>query len=141
MSLAYLEVIFIQNYGCEHESVVSPAMTMVIAKRKRREYLTDPKVSQGVEARSTQDSRLQTLLRQSFESKFEPLEACSPVSGQDSFLNDDFGSEHDPNEWTGFSEEDEEEEPDAVVVHYQNNRTARADISKQDLKSFMVCRT
>ncbi len=119
-------------------------MTVVIGKRKRREHLTDSKLCHKVEAPSTHDSRLKALLRQSFENKFEPLETCSPVSGQDSFLNDDTRSDHDPNEWVGFSDEDEDEDkeqPDAIVFHYQNNRTARGDISKQDLKSFMVCRT
>lgn len=119
-------------------------MTVVIGKRKRREYLTDSKLCQEVEARSSHDSRLKALLRQSFENKFEPLETCSPMSGQDSFLNDDPGPDHDPNEWTGFSDGDEDEDkevPEAIVFHHQNNRTARGDISKQELKSFMVCRT
>ncbi|CAO1603914.1 pre-rRNA processing and 40S ribosomal subunit assembly [Xanthoria calcicola] len=115
-------------------------MTVVIGKRKRREYLTDSKLCQEVEARSSHDSRLKALLRQSFENKFEPLETCSPMSGQDSFLNDDPGPDHDPNEWTGFSDGDEDEDkevPEAIVFHHQNNRTARGDISKQELKSFM----
>lgn len=114
-------------------------MTVVIGKRKRREHLSEPKHSQEVEKQPDYNSRLQALLRQNFENRFEPLESCDPVSGQDTFLIDDPGSEKDPTEWSGFSDEDEEK-ADATVVDYQNIGKTRVDISKVDLKSFMVWR-
>lgn len=114
-------------------------MTVVIGKRKRREHLPESKHFQEVEEQLNYDSRLQAVLRQNFENRFEPLESCDPVSGQDTFLIDDPGSEKDPTEWSGFSDEDEEK-ADATVVDYQNTGKTRVDISKEDLKSFMVWR-
>ena len=113
-------------------------MTVVIGKRKRREQVKDKRYSQEAEARSTYDSRLQALLRQNFEDRFEPLESCGPVSSQNTFLSsDDPAFEIDPTEWSGFSDEDREK-TDAVVVDYQNTGKTRMDFSKEDLKVFMV---
>ncbi|KAL8657150.1 MAG: hypothetical protein Q9226_002209 [Calogaya cf. arnoldii] len=112
-------------------------MTVIIGKRKRREHVTDKRYSQEAEEQSNHDSRLQALLRQNFEERFEPLESCGPVSIQNKFLSSDdpaFGI--DPTEWSGFSDEDREK-TDAVVVDYQNTGKTRVDFSKEDLKVFM----
>ncbi|KAL8861444.1 MAG: hypothetical protein Q9178_002317 [Gyalolechia marmorata] len=113
-------------------------MAVISGKRKRREHVIDSRHSQDVEEHSTYDSRLQYILRHNFESRFEPLESFGPASAQDSFLKEDSGSENGHTDWSGFSEEYQEEtETNAIVVDYQNPGKTRVDISKDDLKLFM----
>ena len=116
-------------------------MTVISGKRKRREHVIDSSHSQDVEEDSTYDSQLQNLLRHNFESRFEPLDSFGPSSAQDSCPKDDSGSENGHTDWSGFSEEYQEEtEASAIVVDYQNTGKTRVDISKDDLKLFMVQR-
>ncbi|KAL8672023.1 MAG: hypothetical protein Q9168_003499 [Polycauliona sp. 1 TL-2023] len=111
-------------------------MTEIIGKRKRREHVSGQRHSQNGEQQSSYDSQLRDLLRQNFENRFKPLESYGPVSGQNTFLTDDIGSDDEQSDWSGFSEEDEAD-TDAVVVHYQHTSKTPSDFSREDLKVFM----
>ena len=79
-------------------------------------------------------SNLQALLRQHFESTFEPLEplAHAPLT-QNSYTK---ASDNElESDWEGFSECGEEH---AETVHYSTSAPSTVDVSKDEFKTFMV---
>ena len=114
-------------------------MTTVTGKRKRRVHIAEPGYSQDAGEQAADVDRLQALLRQHFEQKFESLESSLPASSQDHFLNGSLGADDDSTDWNGISDEDGEE-AEALVVDYQNTGKNRFDSSREDLKRFMVLR-
>ncbi|KAL9034776.1 MAG: hypothetical protein Q9180_005221, partial [Flavoplaca navasiana] len=112
-------------------------MTTVPGKRKRRVHITEPDYSQDAGEQAADVDRLQALLRQHFEQKFESLESSLPASSQDHFLNDSLGAaDDDSTDWNGISDEDGEE-AEALVVDHQSTGKNRIDFSREDLKRFM----
>ena len=124
---------------CDHDFPVCPAMTAVTGKRKRRVHIAEPHYSQDAGEQVADVDRLQALLRQNFESKFEPLESSLLASSQDPFLNESIEAEEDSTVWNGISDENGEK-TEAIVVDYQSTGKHRIDVSKEDLKHFMVWR-
>ncbi len=113
-------------------------MSEILGKRKRRkqtevsntEHLSDEPVDNS--------QHLQRLLREHFEARFEPLEDDDLVSEQQSASGDNAESEVSEEGWTGLSEDGEE--ANAIVVDCQSIKGIKADISKEELKLFMVLR-
>lgn len=127
--------IFKQSYA---RIDLRPAMAAVLGKRKRRDRLESP--PHEIEDDPTYNIRLQRLLQQNFETRFEPLESLYQAPTQSTFLEeDDERTDDDECDWTGFSEASQEG-GDPVVVHHQKREKTRADISKGDIKLFMVRR-
>lgn len=112
-------------------------MTAVTGKRKRRVHIAEPYSFQDAGEQAADVDRLQALLRQNFESKFEPLESSLPAPSQDPFLNNSIGAKDDSADWNGISDVNGEG-TEAIVVDYQSTGKHRIDISKEDLKHFMV---
>ncbi|KAL8812964.1 MAG: hypothetical protein Q9223_003546 [Gallowayella weberi] len=111
-------------------------MTVVLGKSKRREYVSSLTHPQNVEEDASYDTQLRTLLRQNFETRFEPLEALSLAPIQKTLPKNDDGSDDYESDWTGFSEQSHGEDK-AVVVDYQELEKAKANISKEEMKLFM----
>ncbi|KAL8777425.1 MAG: hypothetical protein Q9203_006279 [Teloschistes exilis] len=109
-------------------------MTVIVGKRKRR---TDVEVSSPQESPNAchADEQLQSLLRQHFETKFEPLNSFELVTAPAFSQNEAFNTEDDDTDWTGFS--GDEDGGSTVVVDHRGRDREKRDISRQELKSFM----
>lgn len=109
-------------------------MAPTLGKRKRRDQFTDPESSREytVEADS---ANLQALFQQHFESTFEPLPGsfARPLSVPN--LHTKTSDDERETEWDGFSDHDEE---DAETVHYATSLPSTADVSKNEIRTFMV---
>ncbi|KAL8718781.1 MAG: hypothetical protein Q9225_004127 [Loekoesia sp. 1 TL-2023] len=110
-------------------------MTVTLGKRKRREYGATSDVDHGLRQASYHDDHLQNVLRQHFETRFDPLESSSPVPREETVHIEEVDTDEYDTDWTGFSEE--EKAVNALVVDYQNLEKSRANTSKEDSKLFM----
>ena len=110
-------------------------MASTLGKRKRRDELPDLDSNPGQSVHEDASSELQNLFRQHFEAAFEPLEDLKPLRAnpeKNLTASPDSDLESD---WEGFSEE----EPERVeIVHHSNSHTSKADVSKEEFKTFMV---
>lgn len=93
-------------------------MAVILGKRKRREHIATSDVDVVRRQASYHDDHVQNILRQHFETKFEPLESSSPVSIEELGHVEELSADVYDRDWTGFSEE--EEGVNALVVEYQN---------------------
>ncbi|KAI4177745.1 MAG: hypothetical protein LQ343_000209 [Gyalolechia ehrenbergii] len=110
-------------------------MTVVLGKRKRREVVAYLEPCEHPKEDSCDDDRLQNLLRQHFETRFEPLENSSRRNTEEVTLVKEPDADVHDTDWSGFSEE--EEEKNAFVVNYENHKKLRANVSREDSKQFM----
>ena len=109
-------------------------MAPILGKRKRRDQIIDtgntlPHPGDG------DSSNVQALLRQHFESTFEPLP--EPLAHEPLIQNSDTKASDDEleSDWEGFSECEKEH---AETIHYSTSASSTADVSKDDFKTFMV---
>ncbi|KAL8634064.1 hypothetical protein Q9189_000310 [Teloschistes chrysophthalmus] len=109
-------------------------MTVVVGKRKRRKEVEVSSPHDSPEACHA-DEQLQSILRQHFETKFEPLASFEPLVAPE--LSNEEGSniEDDDADWTGFS--GDEDGVSTVVVDYRGRDREKTDISREEAKSFM----
>ena len=109
-------------------------MAPILGKRKRRDQIID---NGNVLAHPADEdsSHVQALLRQHFESTFEPLP--EPLSHEPLIQNSYTKAPDDEleSDWEGFSECEKEH---AETVHYSTSAPSAADVSKDDFKTFMV---
>lgn len=111
-------------------------MTRLLGKRERRDQFLNP----GSEAKSRFDGdanqHLHDLLQQHFESKFKPLKGSNQkVHKQQRVIASSPKDETESgSDWTGIPEEEESPQ----VVHYHMSQSSRVDVSKEELKTFMV---
>ncbi|KAL8949805.1 MAG: hypothetical protein Q9222_004122 [Ikaeria aurantiellina] len=113
---------------------------MSLAKRRKYDQLEHSDESQSATSALNEDVDFQELLRQHFESKFEPLKVTKPVPVQQSLDEDhdlDFVDESSGTDWTGFSEA-EDDGRNATVVDYQHTAKTLPNGSRQDAKMFMT---
>ena len=109
-------------------------MAPILGKRKRRDQIVDTG-STLAHAADEDPSNLQALLRQHFESTFEPLPeplAHAPLT-QNSYIK--ASDDQLESDWEGFSECGKEH---AETVHYSSSAPSTADVSKDEFKTFMV---
>ncbi|KAI4178200.1 MAG: hypothetical protein L6R41_008496 [Letrouitia leprolyta] len=111
-------------------------MTVLLGKRKRRQPIADLERHGHPTQDSSDNNHLQNILQRHFETKFEPLENPTRGSTQEAVLIEEFPSDTYGTDWSGFSEDDERE--NALIVKYENHKNHKADVSRQDLKYFMV---
>ncbi|KAL8962983.1 MAG: hypothetical protein Q9193_000703 [Seirophora villosa] len=113
-------------------------MTAILGKRKRRARI-EISAEEARKSQHTDDEiHLQHLLRQHFETKFEPLDLSTTVSARESADEDDPESDFYDEDWTHFSED--EEQTETLVVNYQNLEKARVDVPKEEQRLFMSAR-
>ncbi|KAI4242184.1 MAG: hypothetical protein LQ352_007286 [Teloschistes flavicans] len=112
-------------------------MTIIVGKRKRRKDveanhpLGSPKAHHA-------DEQLQSLLRQHFETKFEPLVSLEPMTAPSPSYQEDFNTEDDDTDWTGFSGDGDG--VSTVVVDHHGLDPNKTDISREEVKFFMSAR-
>lgn len=114
-------------------------MPSTLGKRKRRDQTDGHEGDSGL-ATSTNTNHLQALFRQHFESNFEPLEGLAPQPKQFEDNQKARSFSLSESDWDGLSEDEEAEEDGrfAEVVHYSTRPSSRADVPKEELKTFMV---
>ena len=111
-------------------------MPVALGKRKRRAEIADDGSDQKSSLNNGESQDLQALFRKHFEAQFEPLLETRPTpvpvaENEEGNVIDESGSY-----WEGLSEE---EEANAPLVQYTTSRTARPEMSREELKAFMVC--
>lgn len=111
-------------------------MTAILGKRKRREHIETSDTDPGPKESVDNSHHLQQLLKQHFEARFEPLEADDRILEKAGASDEDIKSDASEGDWTGLSEDDGQ--VDALVVDYKNFEETRVDVSKEELKLFMV---
>ncbi|KAL8936045.1 MAG: hypothetical protein Q9211_004381 [Gyalolechia sp. 1 TL-2023] len=110
-------------------------MAAVLGKRKRREHVADFECHENPRQGSYVDDRLQSLLQQHFETKFEPLEHASRGITQEALAVKELDIDVHHTDWSGFSEEEDEE--NALVVNYEIQEMPRANVPREETKQFM----
>lgn len=109
-------------------------MAPALGKRKRRDQISEL----GNSGESTADensTNLQACFRQHFESTFEPLPGSFAHLPLVQRLNASVSDENSDSDWDGFSESSG---GNAETVHYATSATSKADVSKDEFKTFMV---
>jgi hypothetical protein len=110
-------------------------MAPTLGKRKRRDELADKDDDPGESAKDQSTNELQNLLRQHFEAAFEPLEESQTKTQTADITQADTSDSEAELDWSGFSED----EKDGVeIIHHSSSRTSKADVSREELKTFMV---
>jgi len=112
-------------------------MAPVLGKRKRRDQTDDLGENSGLTTDKVKPDRLQALFRQHFESSFEPLEGLASPSDHIKDNETAKGLVGSESDWDGLSEDDEEGKS-PVAVQCSTRQSSRADVSKEELKTFMV---
>ena len=109
-------------------------MAPTLGKRKRRDQFTDLESSRESIV-DEESANLHALFQQHFESTFEPLPGffARPLSVPN--LHTKTSDDERETEWDGFSDHGEE---DAETVHHATSVPATADISKDEVRTFMV---
>lgn len=109
-------------------------MAPALGKRKRRDQIADLETS--CEPTAVGDStNMQALFRQHFESHFEPLPSSFAHPPLVHDLDTKTSDEELESDWDGFSEHGEEH---TETVHYPTAAPSKADVSKDEFKTFMV---
>ena len=109
-------------------------MAPALGKRKRRDQITDV----GTDHASTvndDSANLQALFRQHFESTFEPLPDSLARSKLVRDIDTKPSEEELESEWDGFSEYGED---CAETIHLATSASSKADVSLDEIKTFMV---
>lgn len=110
-------------------------MASSLGKRKRRDHDTQ---ADGVLVQPPNDeatAALQAFFRRHFEEAFEPLEDDNVILTNANIDEDEVYSDGDESDWGGLSGEDEE--TTQVVVH-SKSEALKVDVSRDELKTFMV---
>lgn len=110
-------------------------MASILGKRKRRDELPDLDSNPGQHVHEDSSSELQNLFRQHFEAAFEPLEDLKPLRANPENIVTASPDSDLESDWEGLSEEETE---GAEIVHYTNSHTSKADVPKEEFKTFMV---
>lgn len=110
-------------------------MVLALGKRKRRSEVTEDEATPASAADEEASTKLQALLRKHFEAKFEPLPESRPLPVDDVGVVGDFSDESNVSEWEGLSDEGESH---AEVVEHTTSIALRDEMSKEELKLFMV---
>lgn len=113
-------------------------MGIISGKRKRRGQADEHGDVSGLATEGTNTARLQNLLRQHFESTFEPIAGLDLHSDKSKIKETDEVIAPEPD-WAGFSEsEDDGERQPTLVVQCSTPQSLRADFPKDEMKTFMV---
>jgi len=114
-------------------------MAPLLGKRKRRDKVVDSRNEQGASTQDENAGSLHSLLRQHFETRFEPLEGV-----ESSLIKKEAGEESAPDadsesDWSGCEEEEEEEKERAVeIIHDSTMPSSNAEVPREESTAFMV---
>jgi len=107
----------------------------MLGKRKRRAPKTasieNRDVSDGSDA---SEIDAQEIFRRHFEAQFKPLPIAQPASKPTAEVSEDESEEE--SDWVGISDN---EQTEVQVVEHAEAQARTAAMSKEELKSFMVC--
>ena len=117
-----------------------PRMAVILGKRKRRTQIEelDPQVVADTNA-DTGEER-QELFRKHFEAKFAPLPRLLRQNIERQTTETHTLKDEEVSDWEGLSDGDDDTNVQ-VVVHNISIGTTRADVPKDELKTFMVIHT
>ena len=110
-------------------------MPDTLGKRKRRSAVGDAEYEQAESIKTGDAERLQALLKQHFEDQFEPLQGTNPLQAVPLEGEDDLTDTDSESDWEGLSED---ARPQPELVYHATAKTPRPDMSKAELKTFMV---
>ena len=109
-------------------------MAPALGKRKRRDQIPNVETNHGSSV-DDNSANLQALFRQHFESTFEPLPGSSASPPLVQSIDTQLCDEELESDWDGFSEQDEDH---AETVHHATSAPSKADVSKDEFRTFMV---
>lgn len=84
-----------------------------------------------------EDSHLQALFRQHFESRFKPLEGLPSPRLKRSNADEESPEDQSESDWEGLSDVEDGKQVE-VVEHTLSTGDKRAEVPKEELKTFMV---
>lgn len=108
---------------------------IMLGKRKRSASNTATILAEDSSSSSQED--LQEVFRRHFEAQFQPLPDQQPLVPSTPTISAELDPEANNSDWDGLST-DEEEAHIEVVEHITLSKAERAELSKEELKSFMV---
>ncbi|KAL9124365.1 MAG: hypothetical protein Q9217_006298 [Psora testacea] len=106
-------------------------MAPVLGKRKRRKRLTDDTSVFS----PLPDCQAQALLKQHFEATFEPLPVLENVLSALPQNEDESDQHLEGSDWEGISDGERDH---AKLVQYTTSKSAKAEVSKNEMKAFMT---
>lgn len=124
------------EYALSSTILPSQVMAAILGKRKRRLHIDGPVPLQPDDTVSAE--QLQTLFRQHFEAKYKPLEPAPYVKHANPVATaTQTPSESDDPAWEGL-DDDKATRYVQVIEHTTHPSSKNADVTKQELKAFMV---
>lgn len=108
-------------------------MAPTLGKRKRRDQITNDETNKSFVLDN--ESNLQALFRQHFESTFEPLPSSAARSQIANNVDTQRFDEEAESDWDGFSDSVGDH---AEIIHCAASASSKVDISPDEFKTFMV---
>lgn len=110
----------------------------MLGKRKRAEHVVASRPT-GVTSDVSPDKNgeLRTLLRQHFESRFKPLEDVPFRQLKEAVASAESPDDQSDSDWEGISDGSNEQQVE-VVEHTISTGDKRAEVPREELKTFMV---
>lgn len=110
-------------------------MALKLGKRKRREELIDEDVTPGQLLDKNTASEMHNVLRRHFEAAFEPLADHYTLPAAATSIDADSSEAESGSDWDGISEGQSDS---AEVIDHAKSSLSKAEVSKEELKTFMV---
>lgn len=110
-------------------------MALKLGKRKRREELTDEDVTPGQLLDKNTASEMHNILRQHFEAAFEPLAEHHALPAAATSIDADSSELESGSDWDGISEGQSDS---AEIINHAKSSLSKAEVPKEELKTFMV---
>ena len=110
-------------------------MALKLGKRKRREELIDDDDTPRQLYDKDTASDMHNVLRRHFEAAFEPLADHHALAAATSKIDEDGSEVESESDWGGISEGQSDS---AEVVNHAKTSLLKAEVPKEELKTFMV---
>lgn len=110
----------------------------MLGKRKRAEHVVASRPTEATRNDSLDENGdLQALFRQHFESRFKPLEELPSRQRKKLVASEESPDDQSDSDWEGLSDGSIEQQVE-VVEHTISTGDKRADVPREELKTFMV---
>ena len=110
-------------------------MALKLGKRKRREELIDEDVTPGQLLDKDTAGEMHNVLRRHFEAAFEPLAEHHALPAAATIIDSDSSEVESGSDWDGISEGQSD---NAEIIDHAKSGLSKAEISKEEVKTFMV---
>ena len=110
-------------------------MAPKLGKSKRREELVDEDVTPGQLLDKDTASEMHNILRRHFEAAFEPLADHHTPPAAATSVDAESSEVESGTDWGGISEGQSDS---AEVINHATSSLSKAEVSKEELKTFMV---